>query len=78
MRHYDNGIVVGEEDHPVPFGQWLRSEIDQAKSINKQLDDRIMGWSRPYPKLAQVAAAHARLRALREVQWAYARSTGEQ
>lgn len=64
-------------DHPAPppdFRQWLRGEIDRAENLDKTLGDRIMSLNTSQPKLAQVAAAHARLRALREVQWAYARS----
>lgn len=74
MRHYEQGVVVGEPDPPPDFQQWLRSQIDQAENLDMLIDVRIMGASKPYPKLAQVAAAHARLRALREVQLAWQRS----
>lgn len=74
VKRYENGVVVGEEDPPIDFQNWLRSEIDQAEKLDKKIDERIMNFSTPQPKLSQVAAAHARLRALREVRWAYARS----
>lgn len=74
MRRYENGVLVGEEYTPPDFQKWLRSEIDQAEQLDKKLDDRIMSFSTPQPKLSQVAAAHARLRALREVWRAYDRS----
>lgn len=32
-RRYENGVIVGEVDPPIPFEEWLRRQIEQAESL---------------------------------------------
>lgn len=34
MRRYDHGKIVGTVDPPQPFEDWLRAQIEQAKTID--------------------------------------------
>lgn len=34
MRHFDKGALVGEQNPPVDFEQWLRGELAQVRQIN--------------------------------------------
>ena len=49
------------------FEEWLRTEIEYAESLDKEIDGSIF-------RLTASVSANARLRALREVQLAYTRS----
>lgn len=62
MRHYDKGVLVGEQDPPIDFVQWLRGEIQQAQNTEHNAPGHVT--------IAGVAAT-ARRQALNEVLRAY-------
>lgn len=78
MRRYEDGAIVGEEAPPIDFLEWLRSETEQAEGIAKDLSYRSFSGPGPRPALRAIASINARVRALHEVQWAYARSQEQQ
>jgi hypothetical protein len=56
------------------FDQWLRSEIEQARAIRKDQETHVFEGN-PRPAMETVSYVNGRLRALREAQLAYERST---